>query len=217
MIKINRNGILSSGNSQHYCSCLYYCHSMPWPRISSWYIIQVEMACWPIPVSYPGIVPSSFPTDFFLLPDGPLCIPHSDYYVGISMFLQKDRGSPRTQHTFPIMSAPLHGGQCLACTRNSVSAGCKGTSILADLQEQRPYLSSCLKQLQTRQNKWSISFCTSNIRHQRMDSWEGEETEVSLTIVATLDRVSNTWHREGVSRKSQTISPDLERKSCDSN
>ena len=44
-----------------------------------------------------------------------------------------------------------------------------------------------LPQTTPNQTNWSISCCTSNVRQQRMDSWEGEATEVSLTTVPTLD------------------------------
>ena len=137
------------GSSQH-CR-LAFALSMPstWLRSSSLQLLQLEKACQPINVNYPGVVPFSFSKDFFLLPDGPLYIPHSNYYVGISMLLQQDWGSPRTQRMFPIMSAPLHGGQCLACTRCSMST----VSILADREKPRPHLSSCLKQFPARQNK----------------------------------------------------------------
>ena len=76
----------------------------------------------------------------------------------IGMFIQQDWGSLRPQHLSPVMSLPMNRSQCLAFTRHSVSADCSGTSILVDIEEQRTHLSSCLKQLQIRQDKWKISF-----------------------------------------------------------
>ena len=71
---------------------------------------------------------------------------------------QQDWGSLRSQHLSPVKSAPMHRSQCLAFTRHSVSSDCRGTSILVDIEEQRTHLSSCLKQLQNRQDKWKSSF-----------------------------------------------------------
>ena len=45
-----------------------------WHRIALIQLLQLETACRPIIVSYPGIFPSTFPKDFCLLPDCPLYI-----------------------------------------------------------------------------------------------------------------------------------------------
>ena len=74
------------------------------------------------------------------------------------MFLQQDCGSPRPQDISPVKSTPMHRSQCLAFTRHSVSSDCRGTSILVDMEKQLTHLSSCLKQLQSRHDKWKSSF-----------------------------------------------------------
>ena len=76
----------------------------------------------------------------------------------IGMFLQQDWGSLRPQHLSPIKSAPRHRSQCLAFTRHSVSSDWRRASILVDIEEQRTHLSSCLKQLESRRDKWKSSF-----------------------------------------------------------
>ena len=68
------------------------------------------------------------------------------------------RGSLRPQFISSVKFAPMHRGQCLAFTRHSVSSDCRGTSISVDIEEQRTHLSSCLKQFQSRRDKWKFSF-----------------------------------------------------------
>ena len=54
--------------------CLSLTIPSNWHRIAFIQLLQLEMACQPIIFSYPGIVPSTFPKDFCLLPDCPLYI-----------------------------------------------------------------------------------------------------------------------------------------------
>ena len=54
--------------------CLSLTILSTWHRIASLQLLQLEMACWPKIVSYPGLVHSSFLKDFCLLPDCPLYI-----------------------------------------------------------------------------------------------------------------------------------------------
>ena len=77
------------------------------------------------------------------------------------------QGSPKPQHISPIKFAPMHRSQCLAFTRHSVSSDCRGISIWVDIEEQRTHLSSCLKQLQSRKDKWK-----SIVLHQTSGSRE---------------------------------------------
>ena len=82
--------------------CLSLTILSTWHRIASLQLLQLEMACGPKTVSYPGLVHSSFLKDFCLLPDCPLYINSVQSLSHVHSLLY-DHASQQ----FRLLSSPL--------------------------------------------------------------------------------------------------------------
>lgn len=127
-MKISIKGILSSGSSP-LCCCFCSYHFL----YLGYNFFPTPSPTWKMPTdpSLSDIRKALLAPlkDFILLLKDALQAPRENYDVGIIVFLQQDWQIPRDPEHVSCMSASLHWGQCLVCTRCSVSADIRGNSM----------------------------------------------------------------------------------------